>query len=986
MKSLSIDALPFAAAVIDASFVILTLNRRCVELIGGENESYFSGLPLQDLLYSHTQEGLQRIITEHIGGKPFKLSLIHVKGHIFRVIVRVQPEPLSEGFLVILEPDPDSEGAKVVETETVLSIKPESRLKSKLRSKLKSRHKLGRDKIGAKSLVSESESIECILARVLVTAPHYAQSYQGLIERVSSFFGFTGGALYLKSANETQLDFKYSHGLSEPFIHFLSTQSSRDWSGIQKPLLFDRKSRKTPISPLLEQQGVQAMLLLPVTAEDLLHGLVVLFAFTPQEEYGTHLTELEAVVYYLGKLFVRLNYEEKLDSSEKMFGSLLRSMPNGLLVRDKSEKVVLYNLAAARLLGLRNDTSLNPDTLMKGLQVLNKNGEVVEQEKLPSMVSLREGRKIRNYELQIIRTDGSYRWVSINGEPLFHDGEISPYASVVTLKDITENRRILRERERAKETAELANQTKSRFLANISHEIRTPLSGIMGMTDILLTADLQHEQHEQLLLMKDAEESLLDIINKVLELSKIESGNIIVENYTFQLRSTVKRAVMPLFIEKQHSELYLDIQVADEVPNILIGDAQRLQQVLANLVSNAVKFTPCGTISVSVSLKQPVGEGVTLLFTVKDSGVGISEEDIETIFDSFQQGDSNFSKKQQGFGLGLSITKQIIEIMGGKIWVESTPGRGSSFFFTVSFLLGSGEAKKNNSQKDSTPSPAHSLSILLVEDNELNQKSIAYFLSEMGHEVEIAENGSTALTLLSRKNFDLVLMDVQMPVMNGLDATQKIRNSDGTLFNSQIPIIALTAYAIKEDVHNILSYGMNAYVTKPLTRDILAQAIGSVFQFESQNQDDKKSKTPAAGESDPEKLQGLDNSATVLLADESLTDFSTFIQDYQGDIDIAQQLLELFYRDVPDKMASIEEALSKGELQNTVDDFHSLTNNLSAVRLYSLGNISRFLERESLRGNIEEVEEQFPAFQEELREAVQQAQHYLAIIRDMREE
>jgi|SRR6056297_1841106 len=942
MKSLSMDALPYPAAVIDSSYAILSLNWRCVELVGGENENDFYGRPLQDLLYAHTQGDLQQIFTNYLDGRQFKTAVIHSEGHTIPVKGRVQSEPGSEGFLILFEPEP------------------------------------------------EPESIECILARILMDAPYYTQAYKELLERLSSYFGFSGGALYLKSTNENQLDFKHSHGLSEPFTHFLSNQSSRDWSGIHSPLLFERGSRKNPISPILQQQGVQAMLLLPINGENFLYAMVVLFVFSPTDKYGTHLSEAETVVNYLDKFFFRLSYEEKQDSGDKLFRSLVRSMPSGLLVRDESEKVILYNLAAARLLGQRNDTSLDPQILMKDLQILNKKGEALKQDKLPSIVSLKEGRKIRNYELKIIRRDGTYRWVSINSEPLFRTGEIYPYASVATFKDITENRRILGEFEKAKQAAESANQSKSRFLANISHEIRTPLSGMMGMTDILLSADLKQEQREQLLLMKDAEDSLLDIINKVLELSKIESGNIIVENNTFQLRSTVKKSVTPLFMGKQHSKLTLDISVAEEVPNILIGDAQRLQQVLVNLVGNAVKFTHSGTITVSIDLEQAIGESRTLRFAVKDSGIGISEEEVERIFDSFQQVDSGFSKKQQGFGLGLSITKQIIEIMGGKIWVESTLGKGSSFFFTVSFMLGSGTSQHISHQKHSIPSPSHSLKILLAEDNELNQKAIAYFLGEMGHEVEIAENGSEALKLLSRKSFDLLLMDVQMPVMNGLEATRKIRSSDDSRFNSQIPIIALTAYAMKEDIHHILSCGMNAYVSKPLSRDILAQAIGRVFMYEHENK--RKREPKGGGNTGVEHADKLDkavqfgNSETTAKSSVALTDFSTFIQDYQGDIDIAQQLLELFYRDVPGRMSGIEEALSKGELQNTVDDFHSLTNNLSAVRLYSLGNISRFIEREALRGNLKEVEEQFPAFKEELREAVQQAQHYLAVISDMREE
>lgn len=908
MKSLSIDALPYPAVVIDSTHTIRFTNQEFVRLLGYENERMFAGFSLSTLVQ----------IPELRHGRQFSAVLTHADGYEINVSVHVQTEPHSGGFLALFTPE-------------------------------------------AADVKAEHESMECKLSRALFSSADNAHTYQDLLKQLSEHFGFSGGALFLKRESEAYLDFKYVYNLPESVLKFLQSHDSREWAGINSPLFFSREGRENPISPLLEQQGVHSMLVIPIYDETTLHAIFALFSFSSPAFDATEMADVRAIADYLKKIFYRLSHEENLESAEKLFRSLVRSMPSGLIVRDRSEKIIFYNLAAARLFGLRNDTSIDPQTIVKELKILHTNGELVDPDRLPSIVSLREGRKIRNYELKIIRSDRSQRWLSINSEPLFHPGEITPYAAVATFKDITENRRIVQEVEQARQVAEEASKSKSRFLANISHEIRTPLSGIMGMTDILLSSGIKNEQREQLLLMKDAEESLLDIINKVLELSKIESGNIIVENNTFLLRSTLKKAVLPLFMGIQPSELSLDIDIPDEIPNVLIGDALRLQQVLTNLVSNAVKFTERGLISVAVSLQKETADSVALCFTVRDSGVGIPESEFKRIFDTFQQVDSSFSKRHQGSGLGLSITRQLVEIMGGEIWVESTPGKGSSFFFTISFMRGSRDWNRGSDHHGTFPSQSSSLSILLAEDNELNQKSISYFLREMGHKVELAQNGKEALERLRQRKFDLVLMDVQMPVMNGLEATRRIRKADTSLFNPHIPIIALTAYAMKDDVHHILSSGMNAYVAKPLSRGILAQAIGSVLHHNFTEQQEIYSHVP--GEKD-----------------EGLADFSTFVQDYQGDLEIAKQLLELFNRDVPGRIEEVEEAFAADNLQHTVDVFHSLTNNLSAVRLYSLGNISRALEREVLRGNTDSVKELYTDFKAGLEAAVTQAQHYLSQI------
>lgn len=386
---------------------------------------------------------------------------------------------------------------------------------------------------------------------------------------------------------------------------------------------------------------------------------------------------------------------------------------------------------------------------------------------------------------------------------------------VAIINDITQRKQAEAEIHKARDEAESASRTKSEFLANMSHEIRTPINGMMGMIDLTLMTELAADQRENLVTAKSCANSLLTVINDVLDFSKLEAGKLTIENIGFSIKELVEEVIRAQSPRAASKGIELNYMFSSAIPSILIGDPHRLRQVLNNLIDNGIKFTDRGEVILSVKqIQRTAADAVELLCAVTDTGIGIRREDMDKLFRTFSQVDGSITRKFGGAGLGLVISKQLAEMMGGKMWAESTVGTGSTFYFTVRCQIGLKLADRHQELPVliQTRYPQH---ILLVEDNPVNQEIVRRMVKKMGHTIETADNGREALAQLEKTSFSLILMDIQMPELDGIDTTRIIRDQERT-GKLHIPIIALTAHAMQGDRERFLALGMDEYIAKPV--------------------------------------------------------------------------------------------------------------------------------------------------------------------------
>jgi PAS domain S-box-containing protein len=406
------------------------------------------------------------------------------------------------------------------------------------------------------------------------------------------------------------------------------------------------------------------------------------------------------------------------------------------------------------------------------------------------------------------------------------------------IRDLRERMAVEEQLRRARDAAEVASRAKSEFLANVGHETRTPLTGILGLTELMLESPLTPQQREILQLIQASANTLLALINDLLDHARIEAARMVLEAVTFELRPGLDPALKTLAVRARQKNLAFSWDISNDVPPVLVGDPLRLQQVILNLVGNAIKFTASGEVSFRMLLAERSGNDVILHGAVRDTGIGIPPEKQETIFEAFSQLDSSATRKEGGTGLGLAITSRLVELMNGKLWVESAPGQGSTFHFTVQLRVGEPSSRQastvalssgDSAVRPPAGPPVLGKEILVAEDNAVNRALVDLILQKRQHKVTFVSSGREVVSHCETKPFDLVLMDVGLPEMDGLVATGRIlarcKEQGRTL-----PIVALTAFAGEEDRQRCLQAGMSAYLTKPVHPDELLRVIDDLLR------------------------------------------------------------------------------------------------------------------------------------------------------------
>ncbi len=584
--------------------------------------------------------------------------------------------------------------------------------------------------------------------------------------------------------------------------------------------LFNDKQEESVFLELLKSKGVISDYEVFLRKES---GQKLPASFTCKYIYDQH-GNPKKIIGTIRNITERKQAEEVIRHSEERY-RILAENSSDMISKHNWDRTYLYiSPACNKLLGYEPEELtgrsayqlIHPDDV----ETIRKNHILLLENRTSSF--------IESYRIK--KKDGSYIWFETNNQVIYNQNTNLVQEIVCVSRDITE-RKDKEELMKAKEVAERANKAKSEFLANMSHEIRNPLNAIIGMTSTLGKTTLNDEQKQYLKSISVSSSNLLNILNDILDFSKIEANKIDLVFASFNLPALIHQIVETFAPQLQAKDLNISYHISEDTPQDLYGDEKKITQILTNLISNAIKFTSKGEINVLVNSKNKKSDTVSLEFIVKDSGIGVRKEDIPRMFESFRQLDISTKKEYQGTGLGLSIVKSLVEMMNGKVSFESEFNKGSTVSFEIPLIIA-----KTYDNKDTIKEEIHfkqedtvsdkKIKVLIAEDDAINQLYLAGFLKSQGWFVDTASNGLIALEKFSNNEYDIILMDGQMPKMDGFETTKRIRETEQKNNNKEhIPIIAITGYAIPGDRERFISAGMDDYISKPINENKLLEII-----------------------------------------------------------------------------------------------------------------------------------------------------------------